>query len=227
VYLRIRQVGLLAVPVARMVPWAPAAVAAALSLLAYLPAAVGAAAPASQVWALRIAGFLLGAAACFALIEPFAPVWATPTPRWLRQWLRTGVALVPAVAVWLALFVLAAHSVPANDLPFADLAAEASVCGLTGMAGAAVAARRGHSLTAALAGPAAQGGLITATLFLTGDHSPWLLPAAAAPAAIHDWWSAAVPIPVLILGMANLEPRSWKIRRRRRPVRARRAGSAG
>jgi hypothetical protein len=210
-YLRIRQVVLLAVPVARMLPWAPVAAAVVLSLLACLPAVAGAAAPASQVWALRIAAFLLGASACFALIEPLTPVSATPTPRWLRQWLRTVIALTPAIAVWLALFSLAANSIPAHDLPFADLAAEASVCGLTGVAGTAVAARRGHSPTTALAGPAAQGALIAATLFLPGDHSPWLLPTAAASGTIHDCWTAAVPIPLLILGVANLEPWPWNI----------------
>ncbi|GAA2513245.1 hypothetical protein [Winogradskya humida] len=206
-YLRIRQVALLTVPVTRTVPWAPTATAVTLSLLACLPAVVGAAAPASQVWALRIAGFLLGAGACFALIEPFVPVAATPTPRWLRQWLRTVVALTPVIAVWLALFSLAACSLPAGGLPFADLAAEASVCGLTGVAGAAVAARRAHSLTGALVGPAAQGALIAASLFLSGDHSPWLLPGAAGPAAIDSWWTAAVPIPLLIVSLANLEHR--------------------
>jgi len=207
-YLRIRQVVLLTVPVARMVPWAPAAAAVVLSLLACLPALAGAAAPASQVWALRIAAFLLGAGACFALVGPLAPVSATPTPRWLRQWLRTVIALTPAVAVWLALFSLAAYSVPGHRLPFAELAAEASVCGLTGVAGTAVAARRGHSLTTALAGPAAQGGLVAATLFLAGDHSPWLLPTPAAPPTLHDRWIAAVPVPILVLGVANLEP--WR-----------------
>ena len=155
-YLRIRQVALLTVPVTRTVPWSPTATAVALSLLACLPAVAGAAAPASQVWALRIAAFLLGAGASFALIEPFAPVAATPTPRWLRQWLRTVVALTPVIAVWPVLFSLAACSLPADGLPFADLAAEASVCGLTGVAGAAVAARRANSLTGALAGPAAR-----------------------------------------------------------------------
>jgi len=206
-HLRLRQVVLLLLPVARMIPWAPVAVAVALALLACLPALAGAAAPASQVWALRIAALLLGAGACFALVEPLAPVVVTPTPRWLRQWLRTVVALTPAVLVWLALFALAAHSLPEHGLPFAELAAEATVCGLTAVAGSAVAARGGHSLTTALAGPAAQGGLIAATLFLSGDHSPWRLP----PASTGDhWWIAALPVPVLILAVANLEPRPWR-----------------
>ena len=113
--LRIRQVVLLTVPVARMVPWTPAAAAAALSLLACLPAVAGAAAPASQVWALRIAAFLLGTAACFALVERLEPVSTTPTPRWLRQWLRTVIALTPAILMWLALFSLAARSLPAHE----------------------------------------------------------------------------------------------------------------
>jgi hypothetical protein len=209
VLLLIRQVRLLVVPVSRTVPWAPPATAAGLSLLACLPAVAGAPAPASQVWALRVAAFLLGAGACFALVEPMTLVAVTPTRRWLRQWLRTAVAVAPAIAVWLALFALASRSLPANGLPLAELAAEASVCALTGLAGAAVAARRGHSRTTALAGPAAQAGLIAATLFLTGRHSPWLLPTAEA-ATIHHWWTIAAPIPVLIMAAANLE--TWSPR---------------
>ncbi|MFI6073327.1 hypothetical protein ACIA5C_17265 [Actinoplanes sp. NPDC051343] len=221
--LRIRQVVLLTVPVTRMIPWPPVAVAGALSLLACVPAVAGAAAPASQVWALRIAAFLLGTGACFALIEPLAPVATTPTPRWLRQWLRTVIALVPATLAWLALFALLA---PGHRLPLTGLAAEAAVCGLTGVAGAAVASRRGHSVTSALAGPAAQGGLIAATLFLSGDHSPWLLP--GTPTAAHAWWTAAVPVPVLILGLANREPVRGAARGRARsaaPSRSARCGT--
>jgi hypothetical protein len=183
-----------------MVPWGPPGVAVLLSLVAFVPAAAGAAEPASQVWALRISALLLGAGACFALVEPLGPVVATPTPRWLRQWLRTVVALGPAVAVWLVLFVVADRGVAAGGLPFGVLGAEAAVCGLTGVAGAAVAARRGRT---ALAGPAAQGGLVAATLFLTGEHSPWLLPGATGAAATHQWWVAAVPVPLLVLAVAN------------------------
>jgi len=216
VYLRIRQVALLTVPVVRTIPWAPVATAMLLSTLAFLPAVAGAAAPASQVWALRIAAFLLGASASFALVESLVPVATTPTPRWLRQWLRTVIALAPVGAVWPALFALAAHTVPGPGLPLAGPATEGAACALTGVAGAAVAARRGGSRTTALAGPAAQATFNPVTLLRTGARSPWALPTTGA----HLWWIVAAPVPLLVLAAANLELRTCFAPRRSRPRRS-------
>jgi hypothetical protein len=195
------QIRLLIGPVVRIVPWVPLAAAAALAVLALLPALAGAPAPGTQVWGLRIAAVTLGAGASFAMVDPMAPLSVTPTPRWLRQWLRVSVAVLPGTAVWLGLFVLASRSLPDGDLPFAGLAAEAAACALAGVAGAAVAARRRHTMT--VAGPATQGGLIAVTLFLTGRHSAWPLPAAAGWDAVHMWWAAAVPLLLAVLAGAN------------------------
>ena len=207
---RLRQVLLLLPPLVRIVPWVPVAAATVVSTLALLPAVADAPAPASQIWGLRIAAVVLGVGASFAMVDPMALLSVTPTPRWLRQWLRVAVALVPAAAVWAGLYWVAGSTVAPDRLPAADLAIEAVVCGLAGVVGSAVAARRGHSLTTAVAGPATQGGLMAATLFLPARYSAWPLPAAPHWATVHDWWLVAVPVLVVILGLANRE--IWPLR---------------
>jgi hypothetical protein len=215
VTLRGRQTVLLAGPLVRAVPWWPVAAAAGLAMAAMLPALLGAPAPASQVWGLRISAVLMGAGASFAMVDGMAPLMVVPTPRWLCQWLRFAVAVIPAAVIWCALCLLAVASVPDEvpALPTGDLIAEALVCCLSGLAGAAGAARNGHTMTAALAGPATQGGLLVATLFLTGKTSPWVLPPAASWADVHLGWWAATPILLLALLAANRD--GWPLRSRR------------
>jgi hypothetical protein len=215
VTVRGRQAGLLIVPLVRAVPWLPLAAAVGLAVAAMLPAWLGGSAPATQVWGLRIAAMVLGAGASFAMVDVMAPVTLTATPRWLRQWLRFTLVVVPAVVVWSGLCLLAAGSVPASGpgLPVRDLVGEALACFLCGMAGAAVAARMGHTATTALAGPATQGVLVVATLFLPADRSPWSLPGAARWSGVHEGWWAAVPVLILVLVAANRE--TWPLFRRR------------
>jgi hypothetical protein len=179
-----------------------------------LPALLGATAPAAQVWGLRITAVLMGAGASFAMVDAMAPLTVSPTPRWVRQWLRFAVALIPATIVWGGLYLLAAAALPVDlpALPGGDLAAEATVCYLSGLVGAAVAARVGHTMTTALAGPATQGGLLVTTLFLPGTSSPWALPGAASWADVHIGWRAAIPILVLALLAANRDV--WPLFRR-------------
>ena len=211
---RLRQVLLLVGPVVRIVPWVPVAAATVVSALALLPAIADASAPASQIWGLRIAAVLLGAGASFAMVDPMAPLSVTPTPRWLRQWLRVAIALLPVAAVWGCLYAVADSSAAPARLSAGDLVSEAIVCALAGVVGAAVAARRGHSLTTAVAGPATQGGLMVATLFLPAKYSAWPLPAAAQWETAHDWWFWGVPVLVVALGVANREV--WPLWGRRR-----------
>jgi len=213
--LRGRQIVLLVLPLIRAVPWSPVAAATGLAAAAMLPALLGAAAPAAQVWGLRIAAVLMGAGASFAMVDAMAPLTVGPTPRWLRQWLRFAVALIPAAAVWGGLFLLAAAALPDDvpALPAGDLAAEAAVCYFSGLAGAAAAARTGHTMTVALAGPATQCALLVATLFLPGRSSPWPLPQAASWADVHRCWWAAIPILVAALLVANRD--GWPLLRRK------------
>ena len=211
--LRARQAVLLVGPLVRIVPWVPAGTAAALALLALLPAILGAPAPDTQVWGLRIAAVLLGAGASFAMVDMMIPLAVTPTPRWLRQWLRFAIALGPAAGFWWGLCLLAAASMPdrpggvTTALPVADLAVEAAVCGLAGVAGAAVAARSGHNRTTALAGPAIQALLLAMSLVLNGAWSPWPLPVDGAWDQVHRYWSAALLVCVAVLLAANRDER--------------------
>lgn len=201
---RAHQAVLLMGPAVRMLPWVPIGVASVLSLLAMLPAMMHASAPAAPVWGLRVSAVLLGAGASFAMIDPLRVAAVTPTPRWLRQWIRTGSVLVPAVIVWLVLFTVA--DTPAAVLPGRDLAVEAAVCGLIGLVGAALAARSTDaSNVTGLTGPASQAALIVGSMFLRGRGSPWPLPPAPTWPLVHRWWSLALLILVLALIAANGE----------------------
>jgi hypothetical protein len=200
--MRARQFLLLVWPSVRAVPPGPMAAAVALATVGTLPALLGAPEPASQVWGLRIAGVLLGAAASFAMVEPMALLSVTATPRWLRQWTRAVTVLLPTAAVWLLLFAVADFSSTA-PLPLGGLAVEALTCGLAGLAGGAAAARHGSSPTTGLAGAVTQGVLIAATLFVPARHSPWALPATPGWEATRGWWPAVLVVLAVALTAAN------------------------
>ncbi|MFI1996623.1 hypothetical protein [Actinoplanes sp. NPDC020271] len=200
-----RQAALLVAPLIRAVPWPPLLAASALAVAGMLPALLGAAVPAASVWGLRIAALLLGAGASFAMVDPMAPVTITATPRWLRQWLRFTLVVVPAALVWGALCLAAASTFPAAPVP--GLVGEALVCALGGPAGAAVASRAVAAPAAALAGLAFQGALLVMTLFVPSRWSPWALPGTPSWAVVHLAWWAAVPVLVAVLFAANREVR--------------------
>ncbi|MFF0180921.1 hypothetical protein ACFYPF_17640 [Micromonospora sp. NPDC005223] len=199
VRMRWRQALLLLRPLIRAVPWGPPAVAALMSGLAVLPALLDDPAPGVGLWGLRSAAVLFGAAASFAMVDRMAPLTVVPMPRWLRQWLRLMVMLVPAAIGWLVLYAMVRSALGAAAIgPAKDLVVEAAVCGLTGLAGAAVAARYWHTSTAALAGPGTQAVLVAASLFLSGTYSPWPVPGTPNWSPVHRYWLASLPIIVLV-----------------------------
>ena len=202
--MRARQLVLLVWPVTRAVPVGPMAAAVALSLVGMLPAVLDAPEPASQVWGLRVAGVLLGAAASFGMVEPMSLLTVTATPRWLRQWVRAMTVLLPAVVVWSLLYAAADASSGAS-LPLGDLAVEAVTCAIAGIVGGAAAARHGGSATTGLAGAVTQGCLICATLFVPARHSPWALPATPGWEAGRGWWLAVLVVLAVALIAANRE----------------------
>jgi hypothetical protein len=203
--LRSRQAVLLVTPLVRAVSWWPLGVAIALSLLALLPT-LRHQSPYAALLPLRLAAIMLGGAAAFAMVDQMAPMTVAPTPRWLRQWLRLVLALLPATACWVALAALA-RSVLGPDAigPSTEVAVEATVCALIGVSAAAVAARHRHTATGELAGPMAQALLATATLFLPDAWSPWLSPDFPAWPTVHRYWLACLPILAVILFLANRE----------------------
>jgi hypothetical protein len=141
----------------------------------------------------------------------------SPTPRWLRQWLRVAIGALPVATVWLILYGFVRNTPGADlDAPARDLVVEALVCGLSGMAGAAVAARVRHTATGALAGPITQGALCGATLFLTGAYSPWLMPYRVNWDLVHRYWIWLLPVIAAVMLLANRE--TWPLLRRQRRV---------
>jgi hypothetical protein len=202
--IRARQFPLLVWLAVRAVPPGPMAAAVLLSAVGMLPACLNAPEPASQVWGLRIAGVLLGAAASFGMVESMSLLAVTATPRWLRQWTRAMTVLLPTAVVWLLLYA-AADSSSTASLPFGPLAVEALTCAFAGIAGGAAAARHGGGPTTGLAGAVTQGCLIAATLFVPAKQSPWALPAAPGWEATRGWWLATLVVLALVLTAANRE----------------------
>jgi hypothetical protein len=201
-------------PIGHAVPWLPLVGAAVLSALALLPALLAPPEPYPALQGLRVAAVMLGAGASFAMVDRMAPATVAPTPRWLRQWLRVAMVVVPGAAVWLALHAVAVATLrPDAAAPMRDLAVEAAVCGLTGVAGAAVTARYRHTATGALGGPMTQFTLVVATLFIDDDHSAWLPPGHPLWTAIHHYWSLALLLVVATLVLANRD--TWPVRAHR------------
>lgn len=208
VMLRCRQVAVLLGPICHAVPWLPLAGAAGLSLLVLLPSLLADPVPYAALTGLRVAAVMLGAGAAFAMVDPMAPATVAPTPRWLRQWLRLVVVVVPAVAVWSVLHTVAVAVLgPTATGPVRDIAVEAATCGLAGLAGAAVGGRYRHTVVGALAGPMTQFTLIVSTHFIAEDYSAWALPNNPHWETIHRGWSIGLLIIVAVLVAANRDTR--------------------
>jgi hypothetical protein len=196
-------------PLARAVHWPPLlAVTPVVPALAGLVHAIeGGLPPLAALVMLRVEGALLGAAAAFALADPMAgSTAAVPTPRWLRQWLRTALALGYAAAAWTVTYRLVAGWSAAAP-PWWDATTEAAVCVMAGLAGAAFAVRRVPERYAATAGAATLFGLVLASLFLPGRWSPW--PRVGDPVwdATHAGWLAALPVVLAALAVAHRDTR--------------------
>jgi hypothetical protein len=215
---RARQVVLLLRPLARAAPRWPLAAAAGMSvLLLTVVLLIGLDPRFGALPVLRVAAVLLGAGASFVMVDQMAPTVVSPTPRWVRQWIRVILGALPAAALWLILYGFVRTITGADlDAPARDLIVEALVCGLSGMAGAAVAARVRHTASGALAGPITQGALCGATLFLTGAYSPWLMPYRTNWDLMHRYWVVLLSVIATVLMGANRE--TWPLlRRQRRP----------
>lgn len=102
---RFRLVVLLARSLARAVPWWPLVAATLLAVLSQLPVLLAEPVPGLALPGLRLAGAGLGAAVCFALPDRMASTVMAPSPRWVRQWLRVALTLLPAMAVWALLYL--------------------------------------------------------------------------------------------------------------------------
>ncbi|MEU7890885.1 hypothetical protein AB0B54_35755 [Microbispora bryophytorum] len=208
----IRTALILVRPLLRAVDWAPLAWTWLASAAVIVTAALtrGAVVSCDAVVLSRLSAGAMGATAGFALVDPMAyGTLATPVPRWLRMWLRTALAAGAALTAWGTTLSLIVVFLPqGSPLLAGDLALEAAACVLTGLSGAAVAVRLRprHGRSAALAGAAAQFGLLTVTLFLTAEL--WLWPLQDDPQwpVAHRLWLALLPLPVACLLLANANP---------------------
>jgi drug/metabolite transporter (DMT)-like permease len=190
------------IPTARAADWTAMLV---VSVVTIGLAGVARPVPDVLLLVLRMSGVLLGAAAAFILIDPMASsTRATPVPRWRRQWLRTALALGPAMAAWAVTFALAGRRTT-FDLPWAGLALEALVCSAIGVAATAFALRRVPGKVAALAAPAAQVALIGISLLGPDESSPWPSPGSPQWTEVHRYWLAGLVVTLLALAWANLD----------------------
>jgi hypothetical protein len=197
---------LLAKPLAQALPWWPLAAATALAVLSQLPALLAEPPPGLVLPLLRLAAAVLGTAVCFALPDRMASTVLAPSPRWVRQWLRVALLLLPATAVW-ALLYLAVVAVNGSLVvgPTGYLIMQAAVCGLIPLAAAAVAARYRDDLGVAFTGPLVQGVALVGTLFFTGTKSPWPIPPETGWTVAQLCWPAALALNAAVLLLANQE----------------------
>ncbi|MGC5014268.1 hypothetical protein ACLQ2R_26185 [Streptosporangium sp. DT93] len=198
-------------PLVRAIDWLPPAVA--VPLVAALAAVVQPGEPVDPrlgLLVLRMAALLLGVAAAFALVDAMdTGIAAAPVPRWIRQWVRTLLAGAVAAAGWgVAYAIVAVRLAPGDVLPLPGVAVEAAGCVLAALAGAALAVRHHPGRQAALAGMLVQLALVVA-LWLAGDAGDTTWPDPGDPHwdTVHAWWSAALPLPVLVLVLAHRDVR--------------------
>ncbi|WP_370944116.1 hypothetical protein AB5J62_34095 [Amycolatopsis sp. cg5] len=190
-----RVIGRLIKPIGRAMDWTPLAVAVPAMIALAVAAGIE---PVSVAATIRLGALLLGAAAGFALVDPVPVV--TPVPRWVRQWLRTLLAFVAAAAAWCAMFaVFASRAAPGAG--FGGYALEAAVCLSAGLACTAVVVLRRADRVAGAVGAAVLLALAASTFFYEGRV--WPLPEEPDWSAVHQGWLVALPIPVLVLTMAN------------------------
>ncbi|MEV0974235.1 hypothetical protein [Microtetraspora glauca] len=205
---RLPVVAALVRPLARAIDWLPVGLAGPLTVA--LAIAVEPGDPMDSrlgLLLLRMSGLLLGAAAGFALVDAMAAgTDAAPVPRWVRQWARVVLVLAAVVPSWAAVCaVVAVRLEPAGVLHFPGAGVEAAACVLAGLAGSAVAVRRHGGRPAALAGAFVLLALC-AGIGIAGGAA-WPMPYSADWHAVHVWWLAALPVPVLVLVAAGRDVR--------------------
>lgn len=163
---------------------------------------------AAMLLLLRTNGLLLGAAAAFTLADSMAvSTAAVPVPRWLRQWLRTGLAISYAAVAWAATYPIIVAQSPVS-IPVRDTTLEAAVCVAVGLAGAGFAVRREPERHGAIAGAATLFALVVASLFLPQGRSPWVSLDAPEWGAVHTGWLLALPLAAAGLAYAHRDTRS-------------------
>jgi hypothetical protein len=165
--------------------------------------------PGETLTFLRLTALLLGAAAAFTLADDMAVnTAALPSPRWLRQWMRTFLALGSAAIGWTATYLAAtAWAADGVNPPLATTALEAAVGVTLGLTGAAFGVRRVPDRHGAVAGMATLFTAFVGSLFLPGDWSPWPSPGDHRWDTIHTGWLLVAPVTMAALTIAHRDTR--------------------
>jgi hypothetical protein len=160
--------------------------------------------PAQAITVLRVVALLLAVGLAFALDDRSRrTVQSVPSPAWWRAAGQASVALVPAVAAWVA--ALGWVSTRSGDLPVLSLSLEAAALVAVGLALAAGLVRRRDLVDpGTVAGPVLLvSGLIIAELperfaLMVGPGPGWT--------AAHLRWSALLAAAVAITLLAVRDP---------------------
>ncbi|MEV6982930.1 hypothetical protein AB0M95_16935 [Sphaerisporangium sp. NPDC051017] len=202
-------------PLTRAIDWTPVGVA--ILVTAAAAALIRSGSPAGlhatdALVVLRMSALLLGSAAGFFLVDPMTDSTAAePIPRWLRQWIRTALAIATSAVAWTCVYAITSSRLgPTASLPTAGLVLEAAVCVSTGLACTAFAVRHRTERSAGLAGGAALLALFVVTLFFQDDlsnMSPWPMPNNPHWDSVHLIWLMVSPLPVIALTVANRDLR--------------------
>ncbi len=211
--MRNRQLRQLAPALLRSVRWQPTVAAAGIAAVVLAVRRDHLAHSAQAILVLRVVALLLAVGVAFALDDRSRrTVQSVPSPAWWRAAGQVSVALVPALAAWIA--ALGWVSTRVGDLPVVGLSLEAAALAAVGLGLAAGLGRwREVPDPGAVAGPALLvSGLIIAQLpervaLLVGPGSSWT--------AAHLRWSALLAAAVAVMLLAVRDPAARSPLRRR------------
>jgi fluoroquinolone transport system permease protein len=211
--MRTRQLPQLAPALLRSVRWQPTVAAAGIVAVILGVRRDHLGHPAQAMLVLRVVALLLAVGLAFALDDRSRrTVQSVPSPAWWRAAGQVSVALVPALAAWIA--ALGWVSTRAGDLPVLALSLEAATLAAVGLALAAGLVRWREVLDpGAVAGPV----LLVSGLMVT--QLPVRVAVVVGPGpswtAAHLRWSAVLAAAVAVVLLALRDPAARSPLRRR------------
>jgi fluoroquinolone transport system permease protein len=211
--MRTRQLGQLAPALLRSVRWQPTVAAAVIGAVVLAARRDHLGRPGQSITVLRVLALLLAVGLAFALDDRSRrTVQSVPAPAWWRAAGQVSVALVPAVAAWVA--ALGWVSTRTGQLPVLGLSLEAVALAAAGLGLAAALVRwRDLADPGAVAGPV----LLVSGLMIEQLPEPIALMVGPGPGwtAAHLRWSALLAAGVAVVLLAVRDPAARSPLRRR------------